>query len=140
MDRGTLGAKRSLLTDGGGGPMGLAVAGANRHDLKLTRETSERIAIARSAPTADAPQGMCLDSGAMHPHILGDGLALPSPVSHQDRLTPVAAAVLSRFAALCQMRLFRPCQPDPTHRFHPLSCKAVREGSSKKMQSHPLHV
>ena len=44
-------------------PIGLAVAGANRHDFKLTRETIERIAIERPDPTADTPQGMCLDKG-----------------------------------------------------------------------------
>jgi putative transposase len=62
-DRGTIGTKRRILTDGSGGPIGLAVAGAHRHDFQLTRETIERIAIERPDPTADAPQGMCLDKG-----------------------------------------------------------------------------
>jgi hypothetical protein len=30
--------------------------------------------------------------GAMHPQILRDGLALPTPTRHQDRLTPVTKA------------------------------------------------
>jgi putative transposase len=62
-DRGKIGTKRSVLTDGSGGPIGLAVDGANRNDFKLTRETIERSAVERPDPTADAPQGMCLDKG-----------------------------------------------------------------------------
>ena len=38
-DRGKIGTKRSLLTDGSGVPIGLAVAGANRNDCKLVRAT-----------------------------------------------------------------------------------------------------
>ena len=39
--------------------------GANRHDMKLTRATLESIpdAAGRPAPTADQPQGLCLDKG-----------------------------------------------------------------------------
>jgi putative transposase len=62
-DRGKIGTKRSLLTDGGGVPVGLAVEGANRNDFKMTRETIESIPIQRPQPTPDNPQGMCLDKG-----------------------------------------------------------------------------
>ncbi len=62
-DRGKLGTKRSLLTDGSGVPLGLVVAGANRNDFKLARATLESIPIARPEPTATAPQGLCLDKG-----------------------------------------------------------------------------
>jgi putative transposase len=62
-DRGKIGTKRSLLTDGGGVPIGLAVAGANRNDFKLARETLESIPVQRPEPTPDTPQGMCLDKG-----------------------------------------------------------------------------
>jgi putative transposase len=62
-DRGKIGTKRSVLTDGRGVPIGLAVDGANRNDFKLTRETIESIAVARPDATPDAPQGMCLDKG-----------------------------------------------------------------------------
>jgi putative transposase len=62
-DRGKSGTKRSLLTDGRGVPIGLAVDGANRNDFKLTRETIESIAVERPDVTPDAPQGMCLDKG-----------------------------------------------------------------------------
>ena len=44
-------------------PIGLAVAGANRHDMKLVRATLENIVIERPDPTAEQPQGMCLDKG-----------------------------------------------------------------------------
>jgi putative transposase len=60
-DRGTSGAKRSVLTDGGGVPIGLAVEGANRNDFKMVRETIESLPVKRPAPTM--PQGMCLDKG-----------------------------------------------------------------------------
>jgi len=62
-DRGQLGTKRSVLTDGRGVPLGLAVAGANRNDFKLTRETIESIAVERPDATLEAPQGLCLDKG-----------------------------------------------------------------------------
>jgi putative transposase len=62
-DRVKIGAKRSLLTEGGGVPIGLAVEGANRNDFKMVRETIESIPVKRPAPTPATPQGMCLDKG-----------------------------------------------------------------------------
>ena len=62
-DRGKIGAKRRVLTEGGGVPIGLAVAGAKRHDFKMVRETIESIPVKRPAPTPATPQGMCLDKG-----------------------------------------------------------------------------
>jgi putative transposase len=62
-DRGKSGTKRSVLTDGGGIPIGLAVEGANRNDFKIARATIESIAVERPLPTAETPQGMCLDKG-----------------------------------------------------------------------------
>ena len=55
--------KRSLLTEGHGIPIGLSVEGANRHDMKMVRETIGNIVIDRPKPTAEEPQGMCLDKG-----------------------------------------------------------------------------
>jgi len=55
--------KRSLLTEGHGVPVGLAVDGANRHDMKLVRATLESLVTERPEPTPDAPQGLCLDKG-----------------------------------------------------------------------------
>lgn len=62
-DRGKIGTKRSLLTEGAGVPIGLAVDGANRNDFKMARATIENIPVERPAPTAAHPQGMCLDKG-----------------------------------------------------------------------------
>ena len=62
-DRGKQGVKRSLLTDGQGVPIGLVVEGANRHDMKLVQATLDRLVVARPEPTAEKPQGMCLDNG-----------------------------------------------------------------------------
>jgi transposase len=62
-DRGKSGVKRSLLTEGHGVPIGLAIEGANRTDMKLTYPTLESIATRRPEPTEELPQGMCLDKG-----------------------------------------------------------------------------
>ncbi len=43
--------------------MGLAVAGANRPDMKMVRETIESIPVERPEPTLEEPQGLCLDKG-----------------------------------------------------------------------------
>jgi transposase len=65
-DRGKRGSKRSLLTDGRGVPLGLALAGANRNDHQLMRETVETIPVVRPTPTPEQPQGLCLDKGYDH--------------------------------------------------------------------------
>jgi transposase len=52
-----------LLTEGHGLPIGLAVAGANRHDMKLVRDTIESILVERPEPSPEEPQGMGLDKG-----------------------------------------------------------------------------
>jgi transposase len=64
-DRGKQGAKRSLLVEADGIPVGLAVDGANRNDMKLVEATLESIpeGAERPAPTPEQPQGMCMDKG-----------------------------------------------------------------------------
>jgi putative transposase len=62
-DRGKLGTKRSVLTDGHGLPLGVAVDGANRHDMTLVDATLAAIMIKRPEPTATPPQHLCLDKG-----------------------------------------------------------------------------
>ena len=52
-----------MLTEGHGVPIGVAVDGANRHDMKLVRQTIESILVKRPTPTEEEPQGMCLDKG-----------------------------------------------------------------------------
>jgi putative transposase len=52
-----------LLVEADGIPVGLAVEGANRNDMKMVRETLGSIPVERPEPTPEKPQGMCLDKG-----------------------------------------------------------------------------
>ncbi len=54
-----------MLVEGEGIPVGLAVDGANRNDMKLVEATLESIPrdAGRPRPSAEAPQGMCMDKG-----------------------------------------------------------------------------
>lgn len=65
-DRGKLGTKRSLLTDGKGVPLGVAVDGANRHDMKLLETTLESMVVDRPR---DESQNICLDKGYDYPAV-----------------------------------------------------------------------
>ncbi len=58
-DRGKQGVKRSLLTDGNGLPLSLAVTGANTHDIKLVADTLDAFQTCR--PGRRLP--LCLDKG-----------------------------------------------------------------------------
>jgi putative transposase len=62
-DRGKLGVKRSVLVDGQGVPLAVAVDGANVHDQKLLSETLDAIPVPRPEPTARKKQHLCLDKG-----------------------------------------------------------------------------
>jgi putative transposase len=62
-DRGKLGVKRSLLTDGRGVPLGVAIAGANAHDQKLFDATLDSIPVRRPRPTRGKRQHLCCDKG-----------------------------------------------------------------------------
>ncbi len=55
--------KRSLLTEAAGLPLAVVIEGANRHDMKLVRETLETMQVKRPEPTPEQPQGLCLDKG-----------------------------------------------------------------------------
>ena len=61
-DRGKKGVKRSLLTEGHGIPLAVAVEGANRHDMKLVEPTLKELIVERPVPE-ETPQNMCLDKG-----------------------------------------------------------------------------
>ena len=52
-----------MLTEAKGIPVSVAVEGANRHDMKMTRETLTSIKAERPKPTKRKPQGLCLDRG-----------------------------------------------------------------------------
>jgi transposase len=62
-DRGKLGVKRSVLTDGAGVPIGVAVAGANVHDQKLVAATFESIPVKRPPSKGRNKQHLCADKG-----------------------------------------------------------------------------
>ncbi len=62
-DRGKRGTKRSQLSDGRGMPLAVVVAGANRHDMKLTAATLDHIMVERPMPSEEHPQHLCLDAG-----------------------------------------------------------------------------
>ena len=62
-DRAKKGVKRSVLTEGCGVPIGLAIDGANRHDMKMVEATVNSIPLKRPKPTKERPQAMCLDKG-----------------------------------------------------------------------------
>ena len=63
-DRGKRGVKRSLLVEGNGVPIGVAIDGKNRHDKKLVEATIDSIPVApnrRRAPPGDVSgQGLRL--------------------------------------------------------------------------------
>ncbi len=60
-DRGKKGTKRSMLTEGKGIPLSVAVDGANRHDKMLVKETLDDIIIER--PSHKVIQNICMDKG-----------------------------------------------------------------------------
>lgn len=62
VDRSKTGTKRSLLTDGRGVPIALAVAGANRHDMKLVKGTLDSMPVKRPSPRK-VRQNICMDKG-----------------------------------------------------------------------------
>jgi putative transposase len=49
------------LVEQQGGPLGLVIDGAHRHDTKLLRVTIEAIVVERPRPTRRRPQHLCLD-------------------------------------------------------------------------------
>jgi putative transposase len=68
-DRAKMGTKRSMLTDGAGIPLAVAVEGANRHDSKLLVATLDGLVVARPAAgpgeeeeEASSEQHLCLDA------------------------------------------------------------------------------
>jgi putative transposase len=72
-DRGKKGTKKSLLTDGEGGPLGVVIAGANAVEQKLLKATIEAIVVERPGPSEEG-QHLCLDKGYDDPN--GEGAAV----------------------------------------------------------------
>jgi putative transposase len=65
-DRGKKGTKKSAVTDGDGGPLGVVIAGANTVDQQLLAATIEAIVVERPDPT-EVEQNLCLDKGFDNP-------------------------------------------------------------------------
>jgi transposase len=57
-----------VQTDASGVPIGLAVDGANRNDMKMVQATLESIPVDRPGPEEGA-QGMCMDKGYDFPEV-----------------------------------------------------------------------
>lgn len=53
--------------EGNGGPLGVAIAGANVHDTKLLAATLDAIVLAPPLPTEEEPLHLCLDKGYDNP-------------------------------------------------------------------------
>ncbi len=60
-DRSKSGVKRSVLTDGRGVPIGIAIAAANVHDTQLLEATLASVPVRRPRPTRCRRQHLCLD-------------------------------------------------------------------------------
>ena len=63
-DRGKLGTKRHVLTDGQGIPLSVVITAANTHDMKAAINTLDNIVIKRpSSKINKERQNLCLDKG-----------------------------------------------------------------------------
>jgi hypothetical protein len=89
-DRAKGGVKRSLLCEGRGAPIGLAVDGANRNDFKMARATLKGIPIRRPRPTRRLLQGLCLDKGYHQRNIKDE--AASHTKKRKERLRAAGAA------------------------------------------------
>ena len=56
-----------MVVEGAGGPLGVAIAGANVHDTKLLAATLDAIVLAPPFPTEDQPLHLCLDKAYDNP-------------------------------------------------------------------------
>lgn len=92
------GAKRSLLADAAGIPLGLACDGANRNDHLLLKVTLDSIPVSRPRPTEKAPQGLCLDPATPR---AASWLATPDSV-------PTSAAAARRSRRSSRLRAGKP--------------------------------
>jgi putative transposase len=65
-DRAKMGTKKSVIVEQSGGPLGVAIDGANVHDTKLLERTINAIVVARPDPE-QVIQNLCLDKGYDNP-------------------------------------------------------------------------
>lgn len=57
------------MTEAAGIPVAVAVEGANRHDMKMVKETMENIQAKRPKPSEKSPQNLCMDKGYDYPEV-----------------------------------------------------------------------
>lgn len=62
------------MVEADGGPLGVAISGANTHDTKLLAATLNAVVVERPLPTEEAPQHLCLDKAFDNP--TGEAAAL----------------------------------------------------------------
>ena len=63
-DRGKLGTKRHVLTDGKGIPLAVVITAANTHDMKAATNTLDNIVVKRPYSKINKErQNLCLDKG-----------------------------------------------------------------------------
>ena len=62
-----MGTKKSVLVEHSGGPLGVAIDGANVHDTKLLARTIEAVVIERPDPRATDPEPLP-GQGLRQPH------------------------------------------------------------------------
>lgn len=65
-DRAKMGTKKSVLVEADGGPLGVAIEGANVHDTKLLAKTIEAVVVERPDPEK-VSQHLCLDKAYDNP-------------------------------------------------------------------------
>lgn len=65
-DRAKPGTKKSVIVEQSGGPLGVAIDGANVHDTKLLEATIKAIVVERPSPT-EVEQHLCLDKAYDNP-------------------------------------------------------------------------
>ena len=65
-DRAKMGTKKSVLVEQEGGPLGVAIDGANVHDTKLLERTIEAVVLERPDPE-EVIQHLCLDKAYDNP-------------------------------------------------------------------------
>jgi len=60
-DRGKQGVKKSLLVEAAGGPLAVAISGANTPDAQLLAVTLDAVVVERPQPSQQEPQNLSLD-------------------------------------------------------------------------------
>jgi putative transposase len=74
-----------VLTEGGGGPLAVVVAGANVPDCKLLEQTIESVVVERPLRSEGVEENLCLDKGYDNP----TGREAASSGGHTPHIRPI---------------------------------------------------